>query len=164
MKNFYRYLLAAVVAVACSLAAKAATPPQEMRLFFEECSKYDKFETVIVDRELLQMADNVNFGLMGVKDILGKIETIGIVTTEDKKAVVALRGIADKHFNSSATHGNYNVLMSAKEDDEQTQILQSENKTLNKNTFVIINREPSEMTVVVIYGNLTTNDIKKLKL
>lgn len=162
MKNFYRILLAAVVAFGCSMSAKADNPI-EMKRFFDECSKNNNFETVMVNKELLKLADNANFGIMGVKEILGKIETIGIATTDEKKFVPILTSIADKYFSAS-DNGNYDVLLTSNEDNEQTKILVSRNKTDNKNTFVIITREPSEMTVVVIYGTLSMNDIKKLKL
>lgn len=162
MKNLNRYLLVAVFTIFSAVAAFARN--DAMNLFFEKCAKQKDLETVLVNKELLQMADNVDFGLMGVKNIINKIEFIGIVTADKKAEIPKLAKLVDENFPSTVEKSLYRVLMSVNEDNEQTQILQSEIPWGGMNTFVIITRDPSEMTVVVIYGSLTMSDISTLKL
>lgn len=163
MKTFYRYLLLCLVVVSATIAAKAENP-KDVTLFFEQCSQRSAFQTVLVNKELLKMVDNVDFGVEGINGLLGKIETIGIVTTEKKNDVPKLVSLTDEFFPSGFEKGRYKILMSVNEDGENTKILQSVVQWYGLNTFVIITREPSEMTVVVIYGSLTMADVSKLKL
>jgi len=164
MKKLHHFLLTALLLLGCALGANAQS--QQAQTFFEKCSKEKFLTTVFVNKELLKTADNIDFSMMGVESIFDKLDVIGIVSAEQKNIVPKLAAIVKDSFDASVQNGNYKVIMTVTEGDEQTKILQLKHYDTErgKNEFVIVQREESEMTVVVICGKLSISDINKLKL
>ena len=130
--------------------------------FYTACQeKSDKFETVFIGKAMLRMVgqskmnvNNMNFGA-----VVNKINSISIITAEEKKNVAELEKIA-KSFFSQAT--GFELLMDVTEDGEHVKILGRENVN-SENTYVLLTTESQEMTVIEMTGTLTADDIQRLK-
>lgn len=163
MSHFKHYFLNLMLIMGCALTSVTANAEnlQCVNTFFSACAQQKELTTVMVTKELLNLTNNTSISSMIDKNILNKINTIGIVTAEKKTDVTKLRGLTNTYLLHS---GQFETLMISTDDEEQTRIWKSKEPFKDLNTFVVMTRDADEMTVVVIYGNITISDIAKLKL
>ncbi|MDE6525663.1 MAG: DUF4252 domain-containing protein [Muribaculaceae bacterium] len=115
----------------------------------------NEVETVYISKTMLHLV-----GLMKVEaddfdfsGLVRKLESIEIVNAEGD-AAKALASKADSGFKG------YEKLMAVKDSNDNVDILYK-NIDKDHNSFVIVAREPDELSVVVLDGNLTADDVMK---
>lgn len=139
-----------ILTLACSAFAASAQSD-----FFRECEEMNDVETVYISKTMLHLV-----GLMKVEaddfdfsGLVRKLESIEIVNAEGD-AAKALASKADSGFKG------YEKLMAVKDSNDNVDILYK-NIAKDHNSFVIVAREPDELSVVVLDGNLTADDVMK---
>ena len=143
----------------------------QAQTFFEQFEKYDDVEYVYISKSLLGLIDNVESAGVNLKGISEKLDNV-IIISMDKPVVV--KGHQDNpdqympvcvrtaHKTPVYLHNTgYEQLMRAKDKDELTMIYVKGKSKSNKE-IVIYNEEKEEISIVVIKGRLTADDIKKI--
>lgn len=127
--------------------------------FFEECENLDNVTTVYIGKAMIRMVsgslDDVKskINLSGMSRKIDSLVIISSETTESARKVEALAG------NSFSTDKGYEILMKVTDDDTKMRIVY---KSLggNRNEYVMIVREHSEVSYIIITGSLTPEDVQ----
>ena len=93
---------------------------------------------------------------MNTKSIMGKLNGIQIITSEDKNASTRLKN----DTQNIVKQGKYELLMQVDEDGEKVLIYHRESK--QQSAVVMMTEESDEITVIVFSGNFTLDDVMKM--
>ena len=134
----------------CALTSHAST-------LFDECENIKGITTVYVSKAMIALAGDLNIeaGDVDFNSIANKIEEIEIMTADQSAPAATLRAKAKAAFKGNG----YEKLMSVHEDDENVDILMQKG---SPNRCIILADQKDEMTVVILSGNFTVNDIVSL--
>ncbi len=154
-----------------SLALMLASVATWAQSFFEKFENYDDIEYVYISKSLIGLIDNVKSGNVELKGISEKLDNV-IIIDMDKPVVVKgspnnvenLMPAYVRYAHSALIYMHnerYERLMSAKDGDELTSIY-VKNRGKNKKEIVIYNEEKEEISIVVLRGNLSAEDIRKI--
>lgn len=140
-----RLLLIAIITLS-AIAAKAET-------FLESCEDVKGITTVYVSKAMIAMAGNLNSGDMDLNSLAGKLNSIQIANAEGKN-VAALRA-RTKVFSTSQ---GYEELVRVREDNENVKILMRKLKP-SLYEYVILAEEANELSVIILTGSMTMEDV-----
>ena len=137
-----------------------ASPLLSQNKVFTDLSEQKNITSVYISKTMMQMMPKAmgKVGGINISGIIAKLEYIMILNSDNSTAISKMQQEL-KAINSS--HG-YEMLMKAKESGETTTVFQKKHPK-GKNEFVLISSEGNELSVVIIVGNITENDIKQKK-
>lgn len=149
MKRIYTFALLLAIAIVGASA--------QITEFFERYSNTDGVTSVFISKSLLRMMPDIKTEGVEVKEIADKLESIRILTTEDKSMAAKLREDATKNLRLKG----YEELLRVNEGDEKTGIFMKTGEK-NVNEYLIINQETDEFNAILITGRITPSDIQKM--
>jgi len=124
---------------------------------FDRYADTDGVTTVYISKSLLKMMPDVKTEGLDIKGISNKLETIRILTTENKSIAEKLKNDISKKLRPE----EYEEMLKVNEGKEKTMIyMKSGDKEINE--FLIINQESREINIIQIIGKITPNDIQKI--
>lgn len=129
--------------------------------FYEACRADSNLETVYIGKAMLQMihkGPGLNVNNLDVNGLIGAIESIQIVTANNKKGIQKLTEMSS-YFNRS---NGFEIMLETKEENEKVTMYSKKCKN-GLNVYAIITIEPKEMTVIMITGALTPEDLARAK-
>ncbi len=142
------------IAMITAVAASAQTP------FFKKCEDAKGITTVLVTKAMLKMA-----GKMGgnaqmdsfAKSLVGeKLDCVEVITSDNAEGFKFL----SKQIKMFDKKNGYNMLMKVNDDGDDVKILSSDLGD-GKSRYVVIAAEPSEMSVIIMEGTLTLEDVTR---
>lgn len=142
------------------LALASAVGAQAQSKFYEACKGQEDFETVYIGKAMLQMVKGQKMKVKGMdlNTVVDKIDAIMIVSTESKSEKLK------KLASGFSTSNGYELLVDVAEKDDNVTILYRKNyKKLNEYVLKINENRDKDMTVIIITGTLTPEDIIKIK-
>lgn len=142
-------VIAFITIVCVTLAATAQSA------FFRACEDMRGVETVYISKTMLHLVGmmNLDAGDVDLRGLVRKLDNIEIINADGNSA----RNLGEK---ARTEFKNYEKLMTVKDDDETVNIL-FKSISDKKNTFVIVANEPGEVSVIVLTGTLTVEDVVK---
>lgn len=149
MKRIYTFALLLAIAIVGASA--------QITEFFDHYSNTDGVTSVFISKSLLRMMPDIKTEGVEVKEIADKLESIRILTTEDKSMAAKLREDATKNLRLKG----YEELLRVNEGDEKTGIFMKTGEK-NVNEYLIINQETDEFNAILITGRITPSDIQKM--
>lgn len=146
-----RKMIVLVTAIIIAMTAQAQSP------FFKKCENVKGVTTVYISKAMLKMAGNIEGLGVSDKSLLSqKIDNVQIVNSENSEG----RAYLDKHLGMISHEKGYEILMKINEDDENVTIYRQE-LDKKKSRFVVITKEPDEISVVTIEGAMTIEDVSR---
>lgn len=146
-----RKMIALVTAIIIAMTAQAQRP------FFKKCENVKGVTTVYISNAMLKMAGNIEGLGVSDKSLLSKkIDNVQIVNSENSEG----RAYLDKHLGMISPEKGYEILMKINEDDENVTIYRQD-LDKKKSRFVVITKEPDEISVVTIEGAMTIEDVSR---
>lgn len=125
---------------------------------YNKCNGMKGITTVYIPKTMLKMGASLGGSEdMDLKKISNKLDNLQVIVAEKKESVVFLK----KESMVYGTGNGYDLLISVNDSGEKVEIYQ---KSLKKGTnqFIIkVEDSPSEMTVIIMEGNLTAEDVVK---
>ncbi|MCM1066599.1 MAG: DUF4252 domain-containing protein [Muribaculaceae bacterium] len=143
-----RIFLIAIITLA-TLAAKAQT-------FLESCEDVKGITTVYVSKAMIAMAGNLGSGDndgVNFNSLAGKLDNIQIANADGSAA-----SILKTRAKVFSTSKGYEELVRVREDKENVKILMKKLKPA-LNEFVIVAEEANEMSVIILTGSMTMEDV-----
>lgn len=129
--------------------------------FYEACRADSNLETVYIGKAMLQMVHRgpgLKVENLDVNVLIGAIESIEIITANNKKGIQKLTEMSSS-FNKS---NGFEIMLETKEENEKVTMYSKKWKK-GLNVYAIITTEPKEMTVIMITGSLTPEDLARAK-
>lgn len=128
---------------------------------FTDLAEHKNITSVYISKAMMHMMPKSigKVGGMNISGLIAKLEYIMILNSDNSAGINIMRQEL-KAINSSQ---GYEILMKATESGETTTMFQKKHPK-NKNEFVLIASEGDELSVVVIVGNITEEDIKQKRI
>jgi len=129
---------------------------------FNKLSDIKGVEVVYVSKALFGMIANMditgmNTGGIDIKNIIGKLESLQVFTSEQSNAIKKLKSESDKLIKN----GKYETLMFVKDEDSKTVFYM--NKINNqKAEMLMVSEEPAEISIIRFTGSFTVKDLQEL--
>lgn len=127
--------------------------------FFEECENIPDVTTVYVSKAMMKMVSCSLSDVNSKIDLSGmsrKIDSLVIINAETSASAKKVEMLAGDSF--SAAKG-YEILMKVTDSDSRMRIMyRSLGKDMNE--YVMIVREDSEVSYIIIKGSLTPEDVQ----
>lgn len=141
------------------MAAVMSLAMNAQSAFFKKCDNLDGVTTVYISKTMMKFAKNMKMGGDGMNfaPIIQKVDNIEIVTSESEPGITRIRKEAQV-FNAKS---GYEELMKVNDSGEKVTIL-SKTGGKTENEFVIFADEGKELSVIIIRGPLTVDDIAKV--
>lgn len=124
---------------------------------FDKFADMDGVTSVYISKSMLQMMPNVKANKMDLGNVMSKLESVQILTSE--KAAIAKRMRDETDLFSG--NKSYEQLMRIKDGDTRTTFYIQKNGEKIKELIMLVD-EKSEFTIIQIVGDLTLNEIKSL--
>ena len=154
-----------------SLALMLASVTTWAQSYFETFEKFDDVEYVYISKSLIGLIDNVESKGVKLKGISEKLDYVILIDMDKYVVVKGSPKNADELQPASvkAAHQvdiymhneRYEQIMHSKDKDEITTIYVKNKKKDNKE-IVIYNEDKEEISIVVINGRITKDDINKI--
>ncbi|MDE5969746.1 MAG: DUF4252 domain-containing protein [Muribaculaceae bacterium] len=126
---------------------------------FEQYSDSKGVTSVYISSTMLRMIPDLKTGDVELKGMTDKLNFIRVLSTE--KSDVASK-IANE-LNSQIKKDSYEILISANDGDEKANIyMKTDSKGINE--YLIVAREPNQLSIVLINGSITPADVQKMNL
>lgn len=125
--------------------------------FFDRYSDTDGVTSVYISKSLLRMMPDIETDGVDIKGISGKLESIRILSTEDKSMAEKMANDLTKDLRKN----DYEELLRVNESKEKTMIYMKSGKN-GLNEYLLINQEPDEFNIIRIVGTITPADIQKV--
>lgn len=123
---------------------------------FDRYADTDGVTTVYISKAMLSMMPNLKTEGMQVSEFASKLDYIRILTCEKKSLIPKIKKDAARLVSEG-----YEMLMQVNDEGEKVDVYMK-SLTGNKNEYLLCVTEPSEITLIVISGNITTEDIQKM--
>jgi len=125
--------------------------------FFNRYSDTDGVTSVYISKSLLRMMPDVKTDGVDLKGLGNKLESIRVLTTEDKALAEKLQSDLKKDLKVK----DYEELLKVNEGKEKTMIYMKTGKN-GVNEYLIINQETGEFNAIQIMGKITPDDIQNM--
>lgn len=125
--------------------------------FFEKYADMEGVSSVYISKTMLSMMPDMQVNEANIGKVASKLDNIQILSCEKK-------GIADKLRKETAyinTRNGYEELMRVKDENEKITIYLKKNKN-GKKEFVLMCDETNELTIILITGDLTLQEIQSI--
>lgn len=169
-KYLFTTLLAAVMTVVPADAQEIMTfAPEEIETasadnggpegLAKELSGLKGITSVFISKSMLGLAGNMGGKVPISKEAMKKLDGIYIFSAEEETYAAHIKSISQKVLEKK----DYELLMNADEDGEHMGIYQRKVKK-GQNEFVLFNyNEEGEANVIIILGDITTQDLEGLR-
>ncbi|MBD5341653.1 MAG: DUF4252 domain-containing protein [Bacteroides sp.] len=152
-----KIILTMLLAMLTSVGAFAQTK------FYETCREIPQFETVYIGKSMLQMVNSSTLNIEGINlnSLVGKLESVQVISAEKSKPGKKLKEMADKEFSPAK---KYEIMLESHDEGDSTTIYFK--KISDKsNEYVLINSSTGdhETTVIILTGSITPEDLKNLR-
>lgn len=149
MKRFY------ILAILFAIAIVAANA--QVSKLFERYSDTEGVTSVYISKAMLRMMPDIRTNGLEFNDMTEKLNSIRVLTTENTD----LANKMGKELDSEIKKDSYELLLSANDDGAKANIyLKTESTGISH--YLIIARESSELSIVLISGTITPADIHKM--
>ena len=128
---------------------------QESRL--EKFADMDGVKSVYISKAMLSLMPGLEVQGVDIGSTATKLDNIQILSTEKSD----IREKMSKEVKTLVNKGKVEELMRVKEDDENVFIYMKDLGE-KKSEFILFNDDKDELTVIIITGTLTLNDIQKI--
>ena len=150
-----KFLACLTVAIAAVMAMPSPVHAQEINNPFEELSEMKGVETVFIGPALLRMAGELD--VEGIK-ITKNIHGIGVYTISSRRVFKTAETMVKDYVKAR----KLDVMVTAKEDNETTQIWGSTNASGNITCMILLTSEPDECTLIYLKGDIPMSEISDL--
>ena len=130
----------------------------QVSALFDRYSDAKGVTSIYISKAMFRMMDGFSTGGMDLKGLGDKLNSIRVLNTDK-------RGISDKmnaELGKEIVKEGYELLLQANEDGEKNTIYQRKDKS-GVNHYLIVAKEPNEVSFILIEGTITPADIKKMK-
>lgn len=124
---------------------------------FDNYSDTEGVTSVYISKSLLKMMPDLKTEGMEIKGLLDKLDSINIITTEDK----TIAGKIMNAMNKALKNSTYEDLLRVNEDKEKTRIYMKSDKN-NLNEYLIINDGADSFNAIRITGRITPADVQNI--
>ncbi len=126
---------------------------------FDKYENEDNITVINISKTMLDMMpSNMKTNNINIGEMMGKIDYLRIITSEDKKMKSKMYPEFKKLIDKNK---NYEEIMSIKEKDSKI-TFNVQKKGDNINDFVMLINSEDDFVAIQILGNLTLDDIKKI--
>jgi hypothetical protein len=117
----------------------------------------DGVKSVYISKAMLSLMPGLEVQGVDIGSTATKLDNIQILSTEKSD----IREKMSKEVKTLVNKGKVEELMRVKEDDENVFIYMKDLGE-KKSEFILFNDDKDELTVIIITGTLTLNDIQKI--
>ena len=123
----------------------------------EKFADMDGVKSVYISKAMLSLMPGLEVQGVDIGSTATKLDNIQILSTEKSD----IRQKMSKEVKTLVNKGKVEELMRVKEDDENVFIYMKDLGE-KKSEFILFNDDKDELTVIIITGTLTLNDIQKI--
>lgn len=123
----------------------------------EKFADMDGVKSVYISKAMLSLMPGLEVQGVDIGSTATKLDNIQILSTENSD----IREKMSKEVKTLVNKGKVEELMRVKEDDENVFIYMKDLGE-KKSEFILFNDDKDELTVIIITGTLTLNDIQKI--
>lgn len=123
----------------------------------EKYADMDGVKSVYISKAMLSLMPSVDLEGVNIGKTAAKLDNIQILSTEKQD----IRKKMTNEIKSLVSKGKVEELMRVKEEDENVNIFMKDLGN-SKSEFILFNDEKDELTIIIITGSLTLNDIQKI--
>jgi hypothetical protein len=123
----------------------------------EKFADMDGVKSVYISKAMLSLMPGLEVQGVDIGSTATKLDNIQILSTEKSD----IREKMSKEVKTLVNKGKVEELMRVKEDDENVFIYMKDLGE-KKSEFILFNDDKDELTVIIITGTLTLNDIQKI--
>jgi hypothetical protein len=123
---------------------------------FDKFSEMDNVTSVYISKAMFQMLPNIDAGGLNLGDMKGKIESLQILTTEDKSTAEKMR----KDF-SSLEKRDREELMRVRDGDTRATFFAIKDGDIITELFMLADSE-DDFVVIQLLGRFTLQDIQNI--
>ncbi len=123
----------------------------------EKFADMDGVKSVYISKAMLSLMPGLEVQGVDIGSTATKLDNIQILSTEKSD----IREKMSKEVKTLVSKGKVEELMRVKEDDENVFIYMKDLGE-KKSEFILFNDDKDELTVIIITGTLTLNDIQKI--
>lgn len=149
MKRLY------TISILLALAIISATA--QISEIFDRYADTDGVTSVYISKSLLRMMPDVETDGVDLEGISDKLDSIRILTTEDKSIAKKLK----KDITKSLRSDNYEVLLMVNESKEETMIYMKPGKN-SLTEYLIISHDSDEFNIIRIVGRIKPGDVRDI--
>ena len=146
-----RLILFLATAIVMALTVEAQTP------FFKKCENAKGVTTVFITKAMLEMAGDIQgIGISDKSLLKEKIDNTQIVTADTSEGCAYV----SKHLGLISASEGYDMLMQINEKNENVKIFRR-SMPEGKTSYVVVNKIHGKITVIIIEGSLSIEDIMR---
>jgi len=149
--NMKRLLFALVL-----LVSTATTFAQKE--FIDYFGNADGITSIYISKTMIKLLPKLDAGNMDLKKISQKLESVQILTSENNKASARLR----KGCRDLFKRDKYEALMEVKESGKDNATIYLRELSKGRNSYVVFAGDESDLSVIVITGTITIEDIQNI--
>lgn len=142
-------MLAMLVSTATTFAQKE---------FIDQFGDVDGITSIYVSKTMIRLLPKLDAGNMDLKKLSQKLESVQILTSESTKAAARLR----KGCHDIFKRNNYEALMEVKESGKDSATIYLRELSKGRNSFVVFAGDESDLSVIVITGAISVEDIQSI--
>lgn len=125
---------------------------------FDRFSEMDGITSVYISKAMLNMIPDIQSEIIDLKGIAGKLESVKVLNSEKESVINKMKDTANQIFTPA---NGYETLVRIRDNDDHADIYLKTNDN-NLNEFVVLTQEKEELTIIVITGQLSPEDIKNI--
>lgn len=125
---------------------------------FDRFSEMDGITSVYISKAMLNMIPDIQSEIIDLKGIAGKLESVKVLNSEKESVINKMKDTANQIFTPA---NGYETLVRIRDNDDHADIYLKTNDN-NLNEFVVLTQETKELTIIVITGQLSPEDIKNI--
>ena len=126
--------------------------------FIDHFGNVDGITSIYVSKTMIRLLPKLDAGNMDLKKLSQKLESVQILTSENTKASARLRKGCQDIFKRD----NYEALMEVKESGKDSATIYLRELSKGRNSFVVFAGDESDLSVIVITGTISVEDIQSI--
>lgn len=130
----------------------------ENKDIFDQLTDINGVEVVYISKAMLSMMPNMKMPGVNIGNTAGKLESLQILSTETKSAVINLKREIDKHIKN----GEYETLMYVKDQGSKTEFYTKKTQDKKNSEMIMITQDNDEVTIIRFLGNFNIKDIQSI--
>lgn len=124
---------------------------------FDKYADMDGVTSVYISKAMLNMIPNMKTSGVNIGGVASKLDNIRIITTERADIIARLKG-ERRHITPQ---NGYEELMRVNDEGDKVTIYLKTDKS-GKKEFILFNEQDKELTVILIRGNITMDEIQNI--
>jgi hypothetical protein len=130
----------------------------ENKDIFDQLTDINGVEVVYISKAMLSMMPNMKMPGVNIGNTAGKLESLQILSTETKSAVINLKREINKHIKN----GEYETLMYVKDQGSKTEFYTKKTQDKKNSEMIMITQDNDEVTIIRFLGNFNIKDIQSI--